>query len=41
MTMLERFPGYTLPTLLNEDARLLQMVRWVDKEREVNSADAE
>ena len=41
MTMLERFPGYTLQSLLNEDARLFQMVRWVDREREVNSADGE
>lgn len=38
--LLERFPGYTLGALLAEDAGLLQMVRMVDKEREVNG-DAE
>lgn len=38
--MLERFPGYTLATLLAEDARLFQMVRMADREREVNG-DAE
>jgi hypothetical protein len=34
--LLERFPGYTLRTLLTEDAELIRMVRMVDKEREVN-----
>lgn len=41
VTLLERFSGYTLTTLLDEDARLFQMVRMVDREREVNSEDAE
>lgn len=30
-----------MATLLEEDARLFQMVRMVDREREVNSEDAE
>lgn len=36
INLLERFPGYTLSTLLEEDALLIGMVRMVDKEREVN-----
>jgi hypothetical protein len=41
VALLERFGGYTLATLLAEDASLIQMVRMVDKEREVNASDAE
>lgn len=33
VTLLERFPGYTLRTLLEEDGELLKMVRIVDAER--------
>jgi hypothetical protein len=33
--MLERFGGYTLQTLLEEDAELISMVRMVDRERQV------
>lgn len=36
MTLLERFSGYTLATLKEEDAELIRMVRMVDREREVN-----
>jgi len=36
VALLERFSGYTLATLLSEDAELLRMVRMVDREREVN-----
>lgn len=36
VSMLERFQGYTLSTLLAEDAQLLHMVRMVDMERRVN-----
>ena len=39
--MLERFPGYTLGTLLAEDAALFHMVRLTDREREVNGTDAQ
>lgn len=35
MALLERFGGYTLETLLAEDAELIKMVRMVDREREV------
>lgn len=41
MTMLERFPGYTLGSLLEEDARIFQLVRWVDREREINGGGEE
>ena len=34
VSLLERFGGYTLTTLLEEDAGLLQMVRLADRERE-------
>lgn len=37
MTLLERFGGYTLATLKEEDAELIRMVRMADREREVNS----
>lgn len=33
VTLLERFPGYTLRTLLEEDGEFLKMVRIVDAER--------
>lgn len=41
IALLERFPGYTMRTLLAEDAELIKMVWMVDREREVNNADAE
>lgn len=31
--MLERFGGYTLSSLMEEDARLLQLMRIVDEQR--------
>lgn len=34
VNLLERFGGYTLSTLLAEDAELFRMVRMVDRERE-------
>lgn len=33
VSLLERFGGYTLQTLMDEDATLLQMVRLADRER--------
>jgi len=36
VALLERFGGYTLSTLLDEDAELIRLVRMVDQEREVN-----
>ncbi len=40
--LLQRFPGYTLTTLLEEDTELLRLVNIVDsgsKEREVTGSD--
>lgn len=34
VSLLERFGGYTLQTLMDEDAVLLQMVRLADRERD-------
>lgn len=41
VSLLERFGGYTLSTLLEEDARIFQLVRWVDREREMNGGEQE
>jgi len=38
VSLLERFSGYTLKTLLDEDAELIRLVRMTDREREVNSS---
>jgi hypothetical protein len=40
VSLLERFGGYTMTSLMEEDANLIRMVRMVDREREVN-ADGE
>jgi len=34
VALLERFGGYTLQTLMEEDAALLHMVRLADRERD-------
>ena len=39
VALLERFPGYTLTTLREEDAELLHLVRLADREREVRERE--
>lgn len=41
VSLLERFGGYTLETLLAEDANLLQLVRLADIAREHEGGDGD
>lgn len=41
VSLLERFGGYTMTTLLEEDAELFRMVRMVDREREAHGGQGE
>jgi hypothetical protein len=39
VSLLERFPGYTLGSLLKEDAELLRMVKMTDRARATERGD--